>query len=412
MKNKVFITIGVFAVVIAIGVFVGINKTEWLIGFVSSIIAGICVWLLYEPLSDLKSELSSKPYVAVLVSEGATDFDVPSDVRVGFKEEWDKRDFFITKKNKKVRIEFKEDYLDQSKSSDIIQELIEDKNCVLLIANANSTLTHSNIDLLLKAKNKIPLIMPIATDNTIIKKTNAKKYKGVLRMLPDNLKQVETIKQFISNALELEDDYIAVFGDENNRSYSINMMENISSALRKSKKYVFSETLIGPSGYSLPSLNFLEKASAIVYAGVTHHAMLLKDQLRLINISDKVPFIMTDGCLGKSIYEQKHSEHTYVLSPINFEKDTKDTQKTVSYRTIGIDAYNLCAKILKKSKSTRESIYKTIENDRNSSDDNKTINIKSDSGKSYKFNADGNNDGWGYSVYQIKNNTLGDKIFE
>ena len=249
--------------------------------------------------------------------------------------------------------------------------------------------------------------MPIATDYSIIEKANENNYKGVLRMLPDNDKQAELIQRFISDKLQIKGHNVAIFGDDKNNLYSENMLDNVANRLRTTGNFVNDKII----GKSLPAPNELDNVVAVIYAGIPPRALSLQDDLqRLLKIGQKkIPLIMTDGCLGSSTFRPIQSVDSYILSPIHFEGLS---DKSGSYKPIGNDTYELCAKILSMSKPTRKSVYETIENGRGSRDENKNYNIKSVSGKSYKFNADGNNEGWGYAVYPIKDGGLDEKIFE
>jgi len=294
-----------------------------LIGIFGSIIGGIIVWFQNERLLVLKERFFSKPYVAILISRDVErDFNIPKDLRDGIDEKIRERGIglLFRSKGKDVAIHFEDDHLDKEMSSKIIQKLIEDENCILLIANANSTLTNSNINELLNAKKKtpkIPLIMPIATDYSIIEKANENNYKGVLRMLPDNDKQAELIQRFISDKLQIKGHNVAIFGDDKNNLYSENMLDNVANRLRTTGNFVNDKII----GKSLPAPNELDNVVAVIYAGIPPRALSLQDDLqRLLKIGQKkIPLIMTDGCLGSSTFRPIQSVDSYILSPIHFE---------------------------------------------------------------------------------------------
>jgi len=398
-------------VVIALGVIAYISENVFVTGFFCSIVVLIVgVFFLNDLLNNLKEQFVSKPYVAILISENVPpEFNIPIDLIEGFEKKRRERGLCFATKSKKVEIKFKNDHLDRTESSKFIKELNNDKNCILLIANANSTLTDSNIDELLKETNKIPLIMPIATHNTIIEKTNENNYKGVLRMLPDNNKQAELIQRFISDYLRIKGQHVAIFGDKINDLYSGKMWDNIANRLRTKGVFVSTGHLIDNSN-ALP--DDIDKVAVVIYAGIPPQVLKIQDKLKkpLENEElNKVKLIMTDGCLGSSTFESIQSENCFILSPIDFDRLPNEKG---SYKPIGEDTYELCAKILSISKPTRKSVYETIENGRGNRDKNKNLNIVSVSGKPYIFNSDGNNEGWGYSVYTIENGRIGKKIFE
>jgi hypothetical protein len=354
-------------------------------------------YIIQNQFEKYKLKHTSDPYVAVLVSNRSIDFDIPIDFNTGFNNLKNKQDYFNSKDGKKVYIKHFEDFLSETESSRKIRELISDKNCLLIIGNANSTLTNSNIDILLSAEYKMPLIMPIATDNNIMQKVNMAGHKAVLRMLPDNKKQAESIQRLISKLSDSRK--VVIYGDDENSSYSINLSRDIANKIRLSGGTILAEELIGAPNSIFPSMGFLSNEKlipdAIIYVGVSHHAFLLIDQLSSINSS--IPLIMTDGCLVGSILQQaslKYESKSYILSPA-IPKD--DTILNGSYELIGQDTYKLCEIIFSKSESTRSSIYQCIEIEKGKGD----LDFSGQAGM-YKFNHDGDNGGREYQIYFIE----------
>ena len=267
----------------------------------------------------------------------------------------------------------------------------------MIIGNSNSTLTNANIDAIISSENKIPFIMPIATDNNIIKKAIGAKHKAILRMLPDNNQQAETAKSFVFKLIK-DNRRVAIFIDEENQSYSLNLSRDIADKIRTAGGKVLIEEFIGPSNSFYNSLNIWSngniKPNVIIYVGVSHHAFLLIDQLSTHNITE--PIIFTDGCLVEAIFQQassKYEGNSYILSPTEL-KDDEETSKKDSYMIIGQDTYKLIRFIFQKSKASRKRVYKYIATNKNE------IIFSGFAGK-YEFNADGNNEGRNYKVYQI-----------
>jgi len=370
------------------------------------LIIAIIFFVLQDWFQDIKIKFLSQkpPYVAVLISKESIDFDIPKDFIGGFFEE--ETNPVLAKNGKKVELKHFEDFLSEAESSRQLEKLIADKNCLLIICNANSTLTNSNIDLLMSAE-KVPIIMPIATDNIIMKKTKSVKHNGILRILPDNQKQAETICQFI-NAEFRESKNIVIYGDEDNRSYSINLSRIIADRLRKGDKRISIQELIGPSNSIASTISFLKNANVIVYVGVSHHASLLIDQLSLLELD--IPLIMTDGCLVASIFStasQKYEDKCYIASPAILNNEN---QFISPYKVIGKDTYQILKGIISETFPTRKNVYETIEGMRN---EGKKFTCKDNNNREediryYEFNSEGNNVGE-YFMYPITEGRLGER---
>ena len=348
---------------------------------------------IFNPIENFLKENGPQAYIAVLVTDKSIDFDIPIDFNKGFRAKTNNQNYFQSKDKKRVDIKLKEDFLSESKSSRIIDDLVKDENCLLIVCNANSTLTNTNIDLLINMKAKMPIIMPIATDNNILKKTENAAYNAILRMLPNNGVQAETIQRMV---FQLSDKrVVAIYCDQDNQSYSINLSRDIAEKIRKNGGNVIIEELIGPSNSIFNSLNVLTnkklKPDIIVYAGTSHHAFLLIDQLSYLNIN--IPVIFTDGCLVASIFQQASSKYEgkcYILSPARL-KDVSSYQD--SYGLIGQDTYELLRTIFNNTNATRNEVFKYIEGSQ------KEINFDGAAG-SYKFE-NGENIGRKYNVYRI-----------
>jgi hypothetical protein len=383
-----------------------IFKSPWFNIPLSIIAAFIFFMWLQEPIQDYKLLHTQNPYVAVLITKEATDFKIPNDFNSGFFD--NNQEFISTKNGKQVQLKHFEDFLSETESSKLLDKLIDDENCLLIICNANSSMTNSNIDMLMKAKG-IPIIMPIATDNTIMKKAKLAQHKGILRILPDNSKQAKTICNFVNSHYFPTDSIknIVIYGDEDNPAYSINLSREIASQLRKSEKKISIEELIGPSNSVASSAELLKKANLIIYAGVSHHASLLIDQLSLLNL--RTPLIMTDGCLVTSILSEASTkyENSFIVSPTTMQGE--DQYLLSPYKVIGKVTYALLEKkIISQAFPTRKSIYDRINEIRETSESFAFSDYK------FNFDSDGNNIGndqeGSYYIYPIKEGKVDNQI--
>lgn len=364
-------------------------------------IAGAVMGSIIVPTlwGGIREFFASEPYVAVLISKKSIDFQIPQDFMAGFETEQvkSKQPHFVDMNGTKVQIRHEEDFLSVEKTALIAKRLSLDKNCILVIGNSNSTLTNVNLDIFLSSEDKMPFLMPIATDNRLLEKAEAARYNGVLRMLPDNSKQADTIealvKRFAANRR------VAIYGDEENQSYSINLSRDIADRIRRKGGVIVIEELIGPTNSfynsSVKWTSGERRPQIIIYAGVSHHGLLLLDQISQLDIS--VPIIFSDGCLVPSLLvntSQKLSRkgRAFVLSPAEFKEG--DIRLLPSYKPIGIDAYNLASTIINRSPGTREGVFNYISKHR------KEISFAGEAGK-YSFNLYGDLEDRKYIVYEM-----------
>jgi hypothetical protein len=359
----------------------------------SGIVGSIILPGLWE---DIKEFCASKPYVAIIVSKKTIDFEIPKDFMDGFDEKMrNVGKYLLDKNDRKVQLLHQEDFLSEKKTTIIANKLNSDKNCILVIGNSNSTFTNINLDIFLRSEKKLAFIMPIATDENLLNKADAANYKGVLRMLPDNSRQADIIERLVSKFSFRRK--VAIYGDEENQAYSINLSRDIADKIRRKGGKIVIEELIGPTNsfYNSVIKWTLERKrpEIIVYVGVSHHGLLLLDQLSELDIS--VPIIFTDGCLVKSLLiniSSKFLGKAFILSPAEFKEEDLFLP---SYIPIGKDAYMLASIIIKGSNSTREGVLNYITNHK------KELSFVGEAGR-YGFNLNGENEERDYFVYEIK----------
>jgi hypothetical protein len=137
----------------------------------------------------------------------------------------------------------------------------------------------------------------------------------------------------------------------------------------------------------------------IIYAGVSHHGLLLLDQLSL-HQPLAIPIIFTDGCLTKSLLSNGGSKllgRGFIVSPAEFRGEST---MLPSYEPIGEDAYTLASKILRQCDNcTREEVAEYLSNNKNQ------LSFEGKAGK-YDFGYDGNNNGRDYFIYEMKGGKL------
>lgn len=368
------------------------------------ILVGAIVGLIVrENYSYLKSKPSFKPYVAVVVATQRIDFPLPLEFLRGFEQEKkSKGKSFIEARNGcKVDIQTREDLGSVDQAVRVANELLSDKNCILVIGNSDSTLTEATLDVFLKSTDPPSYILPIATANDLITKAKTAGHGAVLRMVPDNANQAEVIQRLIVSLVRRP--RVALYVDEENPVYSLNLSRDIASRVRSKGGSVVIEEKLGPSNSiysSLPAWTSQKTPDVIVYVGVAHHGLLLIDQLSELKIG--VPVIFTDGCMVGALQDNilRIPNRAFVLSPvgIGLQKDRMPT-----YEPIGRDAYTLASMLLSSSSDcTRAKLrnYITISHTKQQS-----ISLDGVAGK-YLFNADGNNEGMDYKVYEITGGKL------
>jgi hypothetical protein len=193
---------------------------------------------------------------------------------------------------------------------------------------------------------------------------------------------------------------VAIYADEENKWYSLNLSRDIAEKVRGRGGTIVIEEFIGPSHSLYDSSIKLTAGSKcpelIVYVGVSHHGLLLRDQLSDLGIS--VPIIFTDGCLVASLLSNtsKYAGRTFILSPAEL---AAESLLLPSYKGIGRDAYQLATTIIGKSNGTRKGVREVIENYR------ETLGFVGKAGR-YGFSPNGENEKRDYCVYEIKGGQL------
>jgi ABC-type branched-subunit amino acid transport system substrate-binding protein len=373
------------------------HRVPLLVGFTASLLATL-LWALFN---WYLGKPGFQPYIAVVVSTKSIDFPIPTDFLRGFQDASSGSAGFIEDRdNRKLTIKTLEDYGSVDEARRIAQELLEEKNCILVIGNSNSTVTATTLDVFLTSRNPPSYILPIATANNLVFKARTGGYKAVLRMVPDNANQAIIIQRLTADISKSREPIVAIYGDEENPVYSQDLSRDIASRVREKGGRVVVEEMIGPSNSifaSLPVWRGKTPPEVIIYVGVAHHGLLLVDQIKEVGIT--VPIVFTDGCMVKSLIDNisRIPNRAFVLSPVTSSATTMPT-----YETIGRDAFTLASLLIKScSDCTRERLRDVIESNKG-----QQIVLATGHAGEYRFNDDGNNVGMDYKVYEVTSGNL------
>jgi ABC-type branched-subunit amino acid transport system substrate-binding protein len=365
----------------------------------------ICLSLLAAAIWASMTWLASKPffdpYVAVVLARKQIDFAIPAEFQIGFdRGQLNKANFFETKNKRRVRIRPMEDFGSIIEAERIANELLNDPNCILVIGNSNSTVTSATLDVFLKSNDPPSYIWPIATATKLIDKARTAGDRAVLRMVPDNASQAIQIQRLVGRLVSVP--RVAIYGDEENPLYSDDLMRDIASKVREKGGSVIVEEMIGPNNSIYNSFTIWQKASrpdVIIYVGVAHHGLLLIDQLKALNI--RAPIIFTDGSMVGALIQniKRIPNRAFILSPVGLKGEPN---KFPTYEPIGEDAYELTRQLIGEcvGDCSRDNMRTAIEGVKGK---NSLANGKAGE---YQFNADGNNAGMQYKVYEISRGSI------
>lgn len=371
-------------------------------------IAGFIGALIGMPLQALWNFLRrphASPYIAVVVSEKSVDFPIPGDFLRGFQEASAGSPTYIAARDgMQVDIRTVEDLGSVDEAARIANELVQDRNCILVIGNSNSTLTDTTLDIFLRSDDPPTYILPIATANELMIKAKTAGHGAVLRMLPDNSAQAAVIQRI---AKRLAPNYrVAIYGDQENPFYSLNLSRDIASRIRQTGGRVVIEEMIGPTNsiyQSREAWRYPQSApEVLVFAGVAHHGLLLIDQLATLKVS--APIVFTDGCMVGALRENtpRIPNRAFVLSPVAASQKAANQMPT--FEPIGRDAYALARLILTScNPSSRSSVRGYVSRHK------EKIQLTSGHAGEYRFNEEGNNIGMMWRVYEVTNGSL--KLF-
>lgn len=365
-----------------------------IIGVIASVIGGA----IYGRIVYYSTNPSFEPYVAVVVSTRSIDFKIPEEFLRGFQDAFPEGVTYIeTRDGRKVDIRYPEDFGSVEEARAIADKLLADKNCILVIGNSNSTVTATTMDVFLGSKNPPSFILPIATASNLIAKAQTGNYPAVLRMVPDNARQAIAIQRLVTRLAPHQ--RVAIYGDQENPLYSIDLSRDIASRVREKGGEVLVEEMLGPTNSIFASLPVWKSSlppEVVVYVGVAHHGLLLIDQLKALGLT--VPVVFTDGCMVQTLIDNiaRIPNKAFVLSPVGSSSSQMPT-----YEPIGTDAFTLANQLINQcSECTRESLRKVVEQAKGT-----TLLANGKAGK-YEFLQEGNNVGMDYKVYDITGGNL------
>jgi len=366
-------------------------------------ISGIVGAVMTILLTRVQEAVATQPYIAVVVSTKAVDFPIPGEFLRGFQDSYIQGKAYIeTRDGRKVDIRTIEDLGSVDEAARIAKQLVDDKNCILVIGNSNSTLTDSTLDIFLRSNDRPAYILPIATANDILTKAHTGGHDAVLRMVPDNAGQAEVIERLIKDkTANRKMARVAIYGDEENPIYSADLSRDIASRVRERGGRVVVEELIGSTNSIYSSLRTWFPPSVppdiIVFVGVAHHGLLMVDQLADLGIS--APIIFTDGSMVGSLLKNipRIKNQAFVLSPVGSDKLSNQMP---TYESVGKDAYRLAVSVITNCQTyTRAGV-------RNCVAKREATRITAGFAGEYMFDAEGNNKAMSFKVYEITGGQL------
>jgi ABC-type branched-subunit amino acid transport system substrate-binding protein len=361
--------------------------------FVVSTVAGLLVALIIWLVTYWQGRPGFSPYVAVVVSQKAIDFPIPKEFLEGFQNAANS-ETIETRNRRRVDVQIREDYGSVEEARRIAADLVHDPNCILVIGNSNSTVTATTLDVFLHDKNPPSYILPIATESNLVGKAKKGGHDAVLRMVPDNANQAIVIQQLIKTLSPQQ--RIAIYSDEENPTYSLDLSRSIASTVRDKGGAPIIEQMIGPTNSiftSLPVWHGHTPPQLIVYVGVAHHGFLLIDQIRALDI--RAPIIFTDGVMVNQLtrYIGRLPNKAFVLSPVSSPHSDKSLP---TYEPIGRDAFNLARILIGNcADCTRAELRKVVAGVKG-----QNVLANGDAG-AYEFDLEGNNKSMQYTIYEI-----------
>jgi hypothetical protein len=371
------------------------------------------------------SLLSPNRYVAVVLSERSIDFDIPKEFKTGFDTGMNNQSSISMRGGGSLGIVYREDGGDVDQAARIAKELAADPNCIMVVGNSTSSLTAATLEVFLASQDPPAYVLPIATASDLLVRARDGQHNGVLRMVPDNDSQAKSAARLISSLAKTR--RVAVFVDEENPVYSVNLSRAIASAVRDTGGELVVEQRIGPSypiyeplrtwgvdgrgseerftpeshadgGVDLAATD--DKGTArggtpdvLVYVGVAHHGRLLIDQMTAHHVT--TPVIFTDGCMVRSLIKHASERvNAYILSPVQLDEHKNSL---VTYEPIGRDAAKLANRLIDECPSCdRQELRELIASRKGAG----KLDFTGEAG-SYKFSAIGENEGMSYRAYQI-----------
>lgn len=361
------------------------------LGLATSVVGGLVVVAIWPYLDGWPR---FQPYIAVVVSQEAVDFPIPKEFLDGFQKAAHDG-YVLSRDSKRVEIRIREDYGSVEEARRIATVLAQDEECVLVIGNSNSTVTATALDVFLQVPNPPAYVLPIATASNLTAKARHGGHDAVLRMVPDNANQAGIIQELIQSISANQ--RIAIYVDEENQVYSLDLSREVASNVRRKGGAIVLEQTIGPLN-SLFSSGAAWTADsppeAIVYVGVAHHAFLLIDQVRELQIG--VPLIFTDGVMVNQLtqYIARIPNRAFVLSPVG---SSRSDGALPTYEPIGNDAFNLAKRLIGDcaGRCARSELRRVVTQVKG-----QTVLSHGLAG-AYEFTSDGNNRGISYKVYEI-----------
>ena len=214
---------------------------------------------------------------------------------------------------------------------DRAHECVSEPDCLVFVGNSTSTRTSRSLDVFMQhdMNDRPVFVMPFATATDLTQRARDGNYLSVLRVVPDNDNQAETIARVLTDMDKGEDGpSVIIYIDEDNPDYSNGLARAVANEVRGNDGYVLAEEHIGPSNSALFTLTMWEQRAnspldAVIYVGTAHHCLLLIDQM--VQLNSTVPVVFTDGC----------SLDDFPVRTANLSGGAYRLSVTDSYREIG-----------------------------------------------------------------------------
>ncbi|MDO9310883.1 MAG: ABC transporter substrate-binding protein, partial [Nitrosomonas sp.] len=224
---------------------------------------------------------STKHIAVVITKKSGTTFTIPEEFRKGFGDSPN----FDTSTGQKIEFIREDDFLSPDQAKIIAHKLLENNNNVLIIGNSTSSLTEVTLNEILKYPDIKPgFLLPIATADNIIEKAKDQNFGSILRMMPNNDKQADTIKNFIFRKFNNKSPRIAIFSDEENTTYSHSLSQKIADKIIIEKGTVVLKKDYGNSNRLIDNIENLETYKQMpdvyVFVGISTNGSLFKEELK------------------------------------------------------------------------------------------------------------------------------------
>lgn len=273
------------------------------------------------------------------------------------------------------------DEQDEKAVKTMISNLVTNKDNVMLVGFVTSTRADWALQAIEETTNFAwpTIILPMATASSLVRDHNPNKDRPILRIVPRNSIQAESMADEIANENTNQSNItVAIFRDSSNPKYSLDLAEELRKRIESKNAAVIFDGSIGPDGqgeYISDSFSML-RPDYIVFVGMLETGVPLIRQVQAmkkqINAESKTglwdPIILlSDGSvdLGIASYAQKqelmgvrgffpHGVPTAYAQ--QFSSDPNASFKSPSFTMFGYDAAIFAHQILATAASENTNV--------------------------------------------------------